>query len=46
MKFTVPGFVSGTHPEMERLIFAFENARRRAYLILSSTEVGRFMLPP
>ena len=31
MKFTVPAFVSSTHPEVERLIFAFENARRRAY---------------
>jgi IS605 OrfB family transposase len=33
MKFTVPAFVSGTHPEVERLIFAFENARRRAYIM-------------
>jgi IS605 OrfB family transposase len=33
MKFTVPAFVSGTHPEVERLIFAFENARRRAYVM-------------
>ena len=33
MKFTVPGFVSGTHPEVESLIFAFENARRRAYMM-------------
>jgi len=33
MKFTVPGFVSGTHPEVESLIFAFENARRRAYVM-------------
>jgi len=33
MKFTVPGFVSGTHPEVESLIFAFENARRRAYIM-------------
>lgn len=33
MKFTVPAFVSGTHPEVERLIFAFENARRRAYMM-------------
>jgi hypothetical protein len=31
MKSTISGFVSGTHPEVERLIFAFENARRRAY---------------
>ncbi len=33
MKFTVPGFVCGTHPEVERLIFAFENVRRRAYIM-------------
>jgi len=33
MKFTVPAFVSGTHPEVERLVFAFENARRRAYVM-------------
>ena len=33
MKFTVPGFVSSTHPEVESLIFAFENARRRAYMM-------------
>lgn len=33
MKFTAPGFVSGTHPEVESLIFAFENARRRAYIM-------------
>jgi IS605 OrfB family transposase len=31
MKFTVPGFISRTHGEVERLIFKFENARRRAY---------------
>lgn len=31
MKFTIPGFVNGTHSEVERLIFKFENARRRAY---------------
>jgi len=31
MEFTVPAFVSSTHPAVERLIFAFENARRRAY---------------
>jgi IS605 OrfB family transposase len=33
MKFTIPGFVSGIHPNVERLIFAFENARRRAYIM-------------
>jgi len=33
MKFTVPAFVSSTHPEVESLIFAFENARRRAYVM-------------
>jgi len=33
MKFTVPGFINGTHPEVESLIFAFENARRRAYIM-------------
>ena len=33
MKSTVPGFVSGTNPEVERLIFAFENTRRRAYIM-------------
>jgi len=33
MKSTVPAFVSGTHPEVENLIFAFENARRRAYVM-------------
>jgi IS605 OrfB family transposase len=33
MKFTVPAFISSTHPELERLIFAFENARRRAYVM-------------
>jgi hypothetical protein len=33
MKFTVPGFVNGTNREVERLIFAFENARRRAYVM-------------
>jgi len=33
MKFTVPAFISGSHREVERLIFAFENARRRAYMM-------------
>ena len=33
MKFTGPGFVNGTHPAVEGLIFAFENARRRAYMM-------------
>ena len=33
MKFTVPAFISSTHLEVERLIFAFENARRRAYVM-------------
>lgn len=33
MKFTVPGFVNGTNREVEHLIFAFENARRRAYMM-------------
>ena len=31
MKFTIPGFISGIHPNVEHLIFSFENARRRAY---------------
>jgi hypothetical protein len=33
MKLTVPGFVNGTNREVEHLIFAFENARRRAYMM-------------
>jgi len=33
MKYMVPTFVSGIHPEVEHLIFAFENARHRAYMM-------------
>ena len=43
MKFTIPGFVSGIHPEVERHIFAFENARRRAYR-MKQKDVDRLVI--
>jgi len=33
LKVTVPGHISGLHPELEQLIFRFENVRRRVYRI-------------
>jgi hypothetical protein len=44
VKLAVPGYVlSGLHPEVERLIFRFENAGRRAYA-LKQKAVDRLMI--